>query len=248
MKIKERLDLILVEKGLCKNRSKAQALIIAGEVVVNDHLVDKPGTLILKDSVIRIKNNLPYVSRGGLKLKAALDLWPSLIKEAICVDVGASTGGFTDVLLSAGAKQVFAIDVGHNQLDYSLRIDPRVVCLEKTHILKLEHKSLNPIPTIAVVDVSFISLIKVLPAILNQISEQAIIYALIKPQFEVGKEYIAKGGIVKDQIARQKALQAVLDAAQSLGLTIEGYSESPIKGTDGNVEYIAKFVRLHKTK
>ncbi|MEI6805942.1 MAG: TlyA family RNA methyltransferase [Myxococcaceae bacterium] len=245
MKSKKRLDIVLVERGLETSRARAQARILAGDVVVGEHRVDKAGHLVSESDLIRLKDNsLPYVSRGGLKLEAALKAWPTQIKDAICIDIGASTGGFTDVLLQAGAKTVYAVDVGTNQLAYSLRMDPRVQVFEKTHILKVPEGTFLPKPSIAVIDVSFISLEKVLPAVLTHLAEPALIYALIKPQFEVGPNLIEKGGIVKNQSAREAARDKILTIAKNLGLQIIGHQESPVTGADGNVEYLACF---HKT-
>lgn len=241
--MKKRLDVTLVDRGLESTRARAQARILAGDVIVGEHRVDKSGHLVSDTDSIRLKDNsLPYVSRGGLKLEGALKAWPGPIKDAICLDVGASTGGFTDVLLQNGAKKVYAVDVGHNQLAYSLRIDPRVEVLEKTHILKIPDGFFEPKPSIAVIDVSFISLHKVLPAVFKLLAESALIYALIKPQFEVGPELIEKGGIVKDQAAREQARDKILKLGKQLGLQLIGCQESPITGTDGNVEYLACFV------
>lgn len=236
---KKRLDLLVVERALVDTRTKAQARIIAGDVIVNDKRVDKPGTLIDENALIRLRGDaMPYVSRGGLKLKAALEKWPSHLEGAVCVDIGASTGGFTDVLLQHGASKVFAIDVGYNQLAYNLRQDPRVVVMEKTHILKLDSAVLLPKPMIATIDVSFISLLKVLPKAAELIESKGAIYALIKPQFEVGPALIGKGGIVRDEQARLDSVKRVLSLAHELGLADEGYIESPIQGADGNVEYL----------
>lgn len=236
---KKRLDVVLLERALADTRSKAQARILAGEVIVDDKRVDKPGALIDEGATIRLKGDaLPYVSRGGLKLKAAIDRWPCSILGATCLDVGASTGGFTDVLLKEGASRVYAVDVGYNQLAYAIRQDPRVVVMEKTHVLKLDDNALNHLPTIAVIDVSFISLVKVLPKVVQLIAENGSIYALIKPQFEVGPENVGKGGIVRDEKARLDAIERVMALATQLGLKSEGYMESPITGADGNVEYL----------
>lgn len=242
---KKRLDLLLVEKGLVDTRSKAQAHILAGDVIVDDKRIDKPGTLVDDAAQIRLRaSTLPYVSRGGLKLKAAIDRWPSPIKDAICVDVGASTGGFTDVLLSEGAAKVYAIDVGFNQLAFKLRQDPRVVVMEKTHILKLDAQALSPKPSIATIDVSFISLLKVLAKVAEIIESPGTIYALIKPQFEVGPAFISKGGIVRDEAARKAAVDRVLELAKTLGLGFDEVIESPIHGADGNIEYLVALKKL----
>lgn len=243
--MKKRLDVTLVERGLESTRARAQARILAGDVIVGEHRVDKSGYLVSDSDLIRLKDNsLPYVSRGGLKLEAALKAWPGSIQDAICLDVGASTGGFTDVLLQNGAKKIYAVDVGHNQLAYSLRINPKVQVFEKTHILKIPEDFFDPKPNIAVIDVSFISLHQVLPAVLRHLKDPGSIYVLIKPQFEVGPEWVEKGGIVKNQAAREQARDKILELAEKLGLQIQGCQESPIKGTDGNIEYLACFVRV----
>ncbi len=242
MTLKQRLDIAMVERGLESTRARAQARILAGDVVVGDHRVDKAGFKVSSEDSIRLKDNsMPYVSRGGFKLEAAIKEWPAPIQNAICMDIGASTGGFTDVLLKAGARLVYAVDVGTNQLAYSLRIDPRVKVHEQTHILKVPVGTFEPKPSIAVIDVSFISLTKVLPAVPQHLARPAWIYALIKPQFEVGRENLDKGGIVKDTRAREKARDTVLECANGLGLFLQGCIESPIRGSDGNIEYIACF-------
>lgn len=213
---------------------------MAGQVIVDDHRIDKAGTKVSTEAEIRLKgDDLAYVSRGGLKLEGALDAWPIELTGRVALDVGASTGGFTDLLLQRGARQVYAVDVGHNQLAWKLRQDPRVINLERTHIAKLEVGSLEPAPTLAVIDVSFISLRRVLPATVPHLATGGRIYALIKPQFEVGRERIGKGGIVRDDKAREEAVQGVLATAEALGLELLGTIESPITGTQGNVEYLA---------
>lgn len=236
---KERLDLILVQRGLVPSRSRAQARILAGEVIVNDHRIDKAGTRVPEDAEIRLKgDDLPYVGRGGLKLAGALERWPMALDGVIGLDVGASTGGFTDVLLQAGAAKVYAVDVGHNQLAWKLRQDPRVVNMEKTHIEHLEPGSLQPAPSIGVVDVSFISLRRVLPAMCPHLRGPGRLYALVKPQFEVGRDQVGKGGIVRDPALRKEALTTIQAVGAGLGLTERGWMESPITGTDGNVEFL----------
>ena len=213
---------------------------MAGQVIVDDHRVDKAGTKVSVESKIRLKGkDLAYVSRGGLKLEAALEEWPIELEGVVAMDVGASTGGFTDLLLQRGAEQVYAVDVGHNQLAWKLRQDRRVINLERTHIAKLEIGSLEPTPMLAVIDVSFISLRRVLPATVPHLAAGGRIYALIKPQFEVGRDRIGKGGIVRDTKARNDAVAGVLAAAEALGLDLLGIIESPITGTEGNIEYLA---------
>jgi 23S rRNA (cytidine1920-2'-O)/16S rRNA (cytidine1409-2'-O)-methyltransferase len=239
---RERLDVLLVQQGLAKSRPQAQARILAGEVVVNDHRIDKPGTRVPKDATIRLKGDgLRWVSRGGLKLERALALWPIPVDGCFAFDVGASTGGFTDVLLTHGAARVYALDVGWGQLHEKLRQDPRVQNIERTHIEKLPKGSLDPAPTVAVCDVSFISLRKVLPAITPHLAPRADVVTLIKPQFEVGRERVSKGGIVRDPTHREEAALAVVQVAEALGLHLQERVESPITGADGNVEFLAWF-------
>lgn len=229
----------MVIRGLVESRARAQARVLAGDVVVNEHRVDKPGTQVGVDSVIRLKGEgLRWVSRGGLKLEAALQTWAIDVNDAVCVDVGASTGGFTDVLLQRGARHVFAVDVGRGQLHEKLRQDPRVTSLEKTHIKTLVRGALDPTPAVAVIDVSFISLVQVLPALLLHLGPQAEIVALVKPQFEVGRDRVGKGGIVRDADARQAAVAHVIAVAVELGLSHAGTRISPIEGADGNVEFL----------
>lgn len=236
---KIRLDQLLVLRALIDNPSKARARIMAGDVIVNDHRVDKPGEKFAHDVVIRLRGNShPFVSRGGIKLQHALRAWPSEVAHAVCMDVGASTGGFSEVLLEFGAERVYAIDVGYGQLAEKLRTDPRIVNLERTHILQLDPALLDPRPSIAVIDVSFISLVKILPRVVELMTAKPMIYALIKPQFEVGKEYIAKGGIVKDSQAHWAAVDQVVRACADLGLRVIGIEPSPILGTKGNVEFL----------
>lgn len=242
MSKRQRIDVLLVERGLCESRARAQARILAGEVLVGEQRVDKPGTRVPVDADIRLKGEgLPYVSRGGLKLEAALDELGIDVEGAVCVDVGASTGGFTDVLLRRGARRVYAIDVGYGQLAWSLRQDPRVLCLERTNIRHLEVGALDPSPEVAVIDVSFISLTLVLPALLPHLARPAKVVALIKPQFEVGRQNVGKGGIVRDEAAREAAVERVRAHAASLGLGLLGTLKSPVRGADGNVEYLAGF-------
>lgn len=241
---RERLDVLLVARELVESRAKAAARIMAGEVIVDDQRVDKPGTRVAIDAAIRLKgDDKQWVSRAGQKLAHALARWPHDLAGAVCVDVGASTGGFTHVLLAHGAARVFAVDVGYGQLHWSLRTDPRVVNLERTHIGKLAPGALDPAPTVAVVDVSFISLTKVLPALVPHLAPAARVYALIKPQFEVGRAHVGKGGIVRDEAARARAVEDVLACARGLGLEVLGVDESPITGADGNVELVCALRR-----
>lgn len=241
--------MLLVERGLVESRARAQARIMAGDVIVDDKRIDKAGEKVARDAHIRLRgDDMPWVSRGGLKLVAALDAFAVDPKGRVCVDVGASTGGFTDVLLRRGAAKVFAIDVGRAQLHEKLRTDARVVNMEQTHVTKMAPHSLAPAPTLAVIDVSFISLRLVLPAVVQQLAADAPagtaggsdVVALIKPQFEVGKGNVGKGGIVTDEALRQAAVAGVLEAARGCGLVAaNGPMQSPITGADGNVEYLA---------
>jgi 23S rRNA (cytidine1920-2'-O)/16S rRNA (cytidine1409-2'-O)-methyltransferase len=244
MSERRRLDVLLVERGLCDTRARAQARILAGEVIVAGERVDKAGTKVPVDAQLRLKGDgLRWVSRGGLKLEAALEAFGADPAGRVCLDVGASTGGFTDVLLARGAARVYAVDVGYGQLAWRLRQDERVVCMERTHIGRLEPAALEPRPSLGVVDVSFISLTRVLGPMLAQLEERCWVLALIKPQFEVGRQSVGKGGIVRDAEAREEAVQGVVRHARALGLHVEGPIESPIHGADGNVEYLVALRR-----
>jgi 23S rRNA (cytidine1920-2'-O)/16S rRNA (cytidine1409-2'-O)-methyltransferase len=238
-KQKTRLDHLLVERGLIENPSKARARIMAGDVIVNEHRIDKPGEKFAADAVIRLRGNShPFVSRGGLKLQHALEKWPCPVQDAVCLDIGASTGGFTEVLLIEGASLVYAIDVGYGQLAEKIRVDTRVINMERTHILRLDKTALIKTPTIAVIDVSFISLEKVLPHVVELLADQATIYALIKPQFEAGPQHVEKGGIVKNPLIHAMVVDTISKLAKSLSLTILGVDNSPILGAKGNVEFL----------
>jgi|SRR5579871_3919301 len=236
---KIRLDQLLVQKGLAENPSKARARIMAGDVIVNDQRVDKPGVKFAESVDIRLRGHThPFVSRGGVKLEHALVLWPADLLGAVALDVGASTGGFTEVLLKHGVSKVYAVDVGYGQLAESLRVDPRVINLERTHILHVTKNAFSALPTIATIDVSFISLEKILSHVVELLAEHALIYALIKPQFEAGREHVTKGGIVKDPAIHQAVLTKISEVATSCGLTIIGVANSPILGAKGNVEFL----------
>ena len=239
MSTKQRLDTLLVDQGLAPSRERAQALIMAGQVVVGDHTINKSGQQVPVDADIRIKGGvLPYVSRGGLKLRKALEEFGIDATGVVAIDVGASTGGFSDCLLQAGARRIFAVDVGHGQLAWKLQQDPRVVSMEKTNIRHLLPDQLDEVPDLAVIDASFISLAKVLPATIAIVKPGGRIIALIKPQFEVGKGEVGKGGIVRDPAAHEKVIEAVRLTARELGLEVAGLCESPITGADGNREFL----------
>jgi 23S rRNA (cytidine1920-2'-O)/16S rRNA (cytidine1409-2'-O)-methyltransferase len=231
-----RLDQLLVQRQLADSREKAQRLIMAGEVLVNDRVADKPGMPIAANAALRIKAQLPYVSRGGLKLAAALDRFPIPIEHAVCADVGASTGGFTDCLLQRGAAKVYALDVGYGQLDWKLRSDPRVVVMDRTNARYVE--SLPEPIGLAVIDTSFISLRLILPAVLKWLIAEAHIVALIKPQFEAGRDRVGKGGVVRDPQVHADVVRSIVQAARELGCTPIDLIRSPIEGPAGNVEFL----------
>lgn len=236
-KEKIRIDALLVEKGLVESRQKAQALIMAGKVLVNNETVDKAGKAVDPDSEISIKEGLPFVSRGGVKLKGALDGFGIDPSGLVVIDIGASTGGFTDCLLKNGASKVYAIDVGKGLLDMRLRNDPRVVVLEERNIRFLEKTEVSGPIGLAVIDVSFISLEKVLPKAKELLSDGGRVLALIKPQFEVGKGKVGKGGIVKDPALHKEVIDRIKAFSLSDGFSVLGVMESPIKGAKGNTEF-----------
>lgn len=236
---KQRLDTLVLERGLAESIEKARALIMAGQVVVDDHTFDKAGQLVAGDVEVRLKGEtLPYVSRGGLKLRRALDEFALSVNGVVALDVGASTGGFTDCLLQGGAARVFAVDVGYGQLAWKLQQDRRVVSMEKTNIRYVTPDQLPEVPELAVIDASFISLTKVLPATVSLLKPGGRIIALIKPQFEVNKGEVGKGGIVRDPAAHVKVIDDVRQTATDLGLTVCGLCDSPITGADGNREFL----------
>jgi 23S rRNA (cytidine1920-2'-O)/16S rRNA (cytidine1409-2'-O)-methyltransferase len=243
--VKLRLDRLLVERGLAESRERGQAIIIAGQVLVNGQKVEKSGSLVLADADIRILGEqMPYVSRGGLKLEKALAEFTIDLKEKTCLDVGASTGGFTDCLLQHGAKKVYSADVGYGQMAWKIRQDPRVVVIERTNIREMDAAHITEKIEIVVIDVSFISLEKVVPSLLRFMDPGAGIVALIKPQFEVGKGQVGKGGIVRDEAVRAAAVEKVRTAFQNAGLEVKGIIPSPITGQDGNVEYLIYAVKV----
>lgn len=242
---RERIDKLLVERGLAESRTKAQAMVMAGVVLVNEQRVEKPSDQFPTESQIRIKRaddpTSRYVGRGGLKLEAALREFQIDVRGAVCLDVGASTGGFTDCLLQNGAAKVFAIDVGHNQIDWRLRNDPRVEVREGVNARYLQAEDFPVRFDLAVLDVSFISVVKILPSVVPLLRPNASMVVLIKPQFEVGRGEVGSGGIVRDEEKRLKAVTDVNQFARSLGLQIKGTIESPITGAEGNVEYLAHY-------
>src|SRR5208337_2205540 len=237
--MKERLDNIIVDRGLASSRERARALIMEGKVFVSGAPVTKAGTMIAPESPVEVSGGeIPYVSRGGLKLEAALKYFNISASGKIAMDVGASTGGFTDCLLQHGAAKVYCIDVGYGQLAWKLRQDPRIVILERANIRYLEKEKIPDSVELAVIDVSFISLVKVVPRVLEFIIPGGEVIALIKPQFEVGKGEVDKGGVIKDPSKRERAVSRVKEALQSLGPRIIGVMQSPITGQKGNIEYL----------
>ena len=245
MKHKERLDVLLTQKGLCDSRSRAQALIMSGEVYVNGLKCDKAGTAVEVEARIEVRGNAcPYVSRGGLKLEKALRDFGVDPTGFVCSDSGASTGGFTDCLLQKGAKKVFAIDVGYGQLAWSIRTDERVVCMERTNIRYVKPEDLGEPLDLSVVDVSFISLRIVLPAIKNLLKPTGQIVCLIKPQFEAGKDKVGKKGVVRDAAVHEEVLNGFLSLAAELELTVRNLTFSPVKGPEGNIEFLGHLSML----
>ena len=240
---RERIDKLLVERGLADSRTKAQALVMAGAVLVNEQLIHKPSELFSQDANIRIKESATqrYVSRGGIKLEAALREFNVEVNGLLCLDVGASTGGFTDCLLQHGARRVVALDVGHNQLDWKIRNDSRVEVREAVNARHLTPDDFDDKFDLVTIDVSFISLTKIVRAVVALLTDAGRVIALIKPQFEVGKDEVGKGGIVKDPSQHARVISEVNAAAGSLGLKNAGVIESPITGADGNIEFLALY-------
>jgi len=241
---RERIDKILVDRGLAESRTKAQALVMSASVLVDEQLVNKPSEKFSAAANIRIKarTDVPdYVGRGALKLEAALNAFAVDVREFVCLDVGASTGGFTDCLLQRGARRVIALDVGHNQIDWKLRNDPRVEVREGVNARYISPGDFANTFDLVTIDVSFISATRILPAVVQLLNESGRIITLIKPQFEVGKGEVGKGGIVKDAAQRQRVVGEVNAVAESLGMNVRAIIESPIKGADGNVEFLALY-------
>ena len=239
MKIKKRLDVLLTEQMYADTRSKAQAIIMAGQVYVNGQKADKPGTAYEENVQIEVRGvTCPYVSRGGLKLEKALRDFGVKPEGFVCSDSGASTGGFTDCLLQQGAKKVFAIDVGYGQLDWKIRSDERVVVMERTNIRYVTPDDLGEPLDLSVIDVSFISLKIVLPAIKALLKPTGQVLCLIKPQFEAGKEKVGKKGVVREPEIHKEVLDAFVETVTDLGFTILGLTFSPVKGPEGNIEFL----------
>lgn len=237
--MKERLDVLLVKRNLAASREKAKAIIMSGNVFVEGQREDKAGTTFPEEVQIEVKGHtLPYVSRGGLKLEKAMKQFDVTVEGKVCTDVGSSTGGFTDCMLQNGAVKVFAIDVGRGQLDWKLRQDERVVCMEKTNIRYVTPEDLGGAIDFSSIDVSFISLTKVLEPIYNYLRKDGEIVALIKPQFEAGREKVGKKGVVREPETHREVIHKVADYALSIGFDILNIEFSPIKGPEGNIEYL----------
>lgn len=240
---KERLDVLLVEQGHFESREKAKAALMAGLVLVDGEKTDKAGTKISRSATITIKGAVhPYVSRGGLKLEKAIRLFSIDLKEAVMIDIGSSTGGFTDCALQNGASHVYAVDVGYNQLDWSLRKDPRVKVMERTNFRHMQPEDLGgPIPNFASIDVSFISLKLILPPLRKMIAEAGEVVALIKPQFEAGREKVPKTGVVREPSVHREVVESTIRFAAETGFGLKGLTYSPITGGEGNIEFLAYF-------
>ena len=236
---KQRLDVLLVEKGLAPSREKAKAIIMAGIVYVDGNKEDKAGTTFPENAVIEVKGKtLPYVSRGGLKLEKAMQKFPITLSGKVCMDVGSSTGGFTDCMLQNGATKVYAIDVGHGQLAWKLRNDERVVCMEKTNIRYVVPEDIDELAAFSSIDVSFISLTKVLLPVKNLLTEDGQVVCLIKPQFAAGREKVGKKGVVRDRAVHEEVIRMVMDYASSIDFYPLALDFSPVKGPEGNIEYL----------
>ena len=236
---KKRLDVAMVEQGLAESRQKAQAIIMAGQVYVNGQKVDKAGAPVTEDAAIEVRGKtLRYVSRGGLKLEKAMQLWPITLNGFVCADIGASTGGFTDCMLQNGAEKVYAVDVGYNQLDWRLRTHPQVVCMERTNARYLTAEQIPQPLDFFSVDVSFISLNLILPAVRPLMADGGEGVCLVKPQFEAGKDKVGKKGVVRDPAVHLEVLEHFLIHAANAGFTVKDLTYSPIRGPEGNIEYL----------
>ena len=235
---KKRVDLLLVERGLADTRQKAQAVIMAGQVYTGERRCDKPGLTLEEDAPLEVRGGLRYVSRGGLKLEKAMEVFPITLTGCTAADIGASTGGFTDCMLQNGANRVYAVDVGYGQLAWSIRNDPRVVCLERTNARYLTREQIPEPLGFASIDVSFISLGLILPALRPLMAQGGQVAALVKPQFEAGREKVGKKGVVRDQAVHLEVLEHFLDHAAQADFAVLGLDFSPIRGPEGNIEYL----------
>ena len=237
--MKERLDVLLVKNGLAESREKAKVIIMSGQVFVNNQREDKPGQSFNDDCIIEVHGNtLKYVSRGGLKLEKAMNNFDVTLSGKVCMDIGSSTGGFTDCMLQNGAVKVYSVDVGHGQLDWKLRNDDRVVCMEGTNARYLTREDIDDTIDFASCDVSFISLTKILPAIHEILSENGEMVCLIKPQFEAGKDKVGKNGVVRDKKVHEEVVRNIIEFTNNSGFLVLNLDYSPIKGPKGNIEYL----------
>ena len=237
--MKIRLDQYLVQHGLIQSRERAKAMIMSGVVFVNEQKVDKAGEMIKEDAKVEVRgHDIGYVSRGGLKLEKAMQCFPLTPNGKVCMDIGASTGGFTDCMLQNGAVKVYAVDVGYGQLAWKLREDPRVVCMERTNARYLTHEQIPDELDFASIDVSFISLKLILPAVCGILKDGGHVACLVKPQFEAGKEKVGKKGVVRDSAVHLEVLEHFLEHAKESGFTVLGLTYSPIRGPEGNIEYL----------
>ncbi|MGL4848978.1 MAG: TlyA family RNA methyltransferase [Clostridium sp.] len=241
---KERLDIILVNRGIIESREKAKTSIMAGLIFVDGQRIDKAGMKVAVDANIEFKGQkLKYVSRGGLKLEKALKNFPLTLNEKVCMDIGASTGGFTDCMLQNGAKKVFAVDVGYGQFAWKLRTDERVVCMERTNIRYVTTDDIGEKLDFASIDVSFISLKTIMPATIDLLKEDGEVVALIKPQFEAGRGKVGKKGVVREESTHIEVVEGIINFLKEKELNILGLSYSPIKGPEGNIEYLVYFTK-----
>lgn len=237
---KQRLDVLLVERGLAESRQRAQAIIMAGQVLVDDRRVDKAGFAVKDGAAISLKGSgLPYVSRGGLKLEKAITSFHLDLTDLCAIDAGASTGGFTDCMLQNGARKVYAVDVGYGQLAWSLRSDPRVVCMERTNVRYLSPEKIPEPLDFGSIDVSFISLRLILPAVKSLLKPKGLVVALVKPQFEAGRDKVGKKGVVRDPAVHLEVLEQALLHANDSGFSVRDLTHSPVRGPEGNIEYLA---------
>lgn len=247
--MKERLDVILVNQGYAPSREKAKAIIMSGNVYVNGQKEDKAGTSFDESKIRQLEvrgSTLKYVSRGGLKLEKAMDTWQFALEDCVCMDIGSSTGGFTDCMLQNGAAKVYSVDVGHGQLDWKLRNDPRVVCMEQTNFRYMVRQDIQDDLDFASVDVSFISLTKILIPARNLLKEGGQMVCLIKPQFEAGRDKVGKNGVVREPKIHEEVIHRIVDYADSIGFTVLHLEYSPIKGPEGNIEYLIHICKEHE--
>lgn len=235
---KKRVDLLLVERGLADTRQKAQAIVMAGQVYTGERRCDKPGLTLDEDTPLEVRGGLRYVSRGGLKLEKAMQVFPITLTDKTAADIGASTGGFTDCMLQNGAKKVYAVDVGYGQLAWSIRNDSRVVCLERTNARYLTREQIPEPLDFASIDVSFISLGLILPALRPLMAQEGRVAALVKPQFEAGRDKVGKKGVVRDPAVHLEVLERFLEHAAQADFSVKGLDFSPIRGPEGNIEYL----------